>query len=250
MAKVYDFYSGLRPLGFLLLLSLFYVSLTPYLLLHLASITVIRDRQVPHSSFWLSSLSTRTHARLRHWSGDIIQLTPGLWYMIIPAPQLPVKPIHCQLHLFQFEGVEINVVEHRRHDHRGVFPNPRQNGLSPKENTVRADVRLCGSAVGCSRPTLWTLPSHGRHFYFSWVGTKKDFLVSGEFPRFWIAGAPSSWARPRADLKLVSSCHSQATVNEDCKHSEFARFLFPNGVCLLCDCPHCSYNLYFMSFKS
>lgn len=56
---------------------------------------------------------------------------PGLWWVEVPTPQLPVKALGRQRVLLDFKGVVLNVVERRRHHSRPVFLYSLQDGFRP-----------------------------------------------------------------------------------------------------------------------
>lgn len=76
----------------------------------------------------------RVRSTLPDWRGGVVQVPPGLWWVKVATPQLPVEALSRQRVLLHLECVVFNVVERWRDDPRPVLLDPLENWLSPEDN--------------------------------------------------------------------------------------------------------------------
>lgn len=85
----------------------------------------------PHLPVWLCCLPDGCSV--------VALCPPGLWWVEVPTPQLPVEALGGQRVLLDLEGVVLDVVKGGRHHSSAVLLYPLQDGFCPvgKENQRR-----------------------------------------------------------------------------------------------------------------
>lgn len=66
--------------------------------------------------------------------GGVVQVPPGLGWVQVATPQLPVEALSRQRILLHLKRVVFNVVERWRDDPRPVLLDPLENRLGPEAN--------------------------------------------------------------------------------------------------------------------
>lgn len=69
---------------------------------------------------------------LPDWRRGVVQVPPGLGWVQVATPQLPVEALSGQRILLHLEGVVFNVIERWGDDSRPVLFDPLENWFGPE----------------------------------------------------------------------------------------------------------------------